>query len=197
MKKCKNCGKEILKRKTYCDNSCQLSWEYANGTRVSKFKGMCGKLHPRYKHGESKGSKTICILCDKEFIRKSHKQKYCSQKCQLRYEYKNGLRDKFEITKNANEEVRTKSLEKFKTNPTTYISKRGYKEIYIPGKGHKKYHHYVWEQSGRKIPEGFCLHHINKNKLDNRLKNLIMLTHKDHHKLHDAERERDENGRYI
>jgi hypothetical protein len=115
----------------------------------------------------------------------------------LRYEYTNGIRDKNAIVQKAHETIIKKSLEKFETNPTIHINNGGYKEIYIPREGNKKYHHYVWEQSGRTIPEGFCLHHINGNKLDNRLKNLILLTHHDHHKLHNAERERDENGRYL
>ena len=55
----------------------------------------------------------------------------------------------------------------------------------------------MWEKSNPPIKVGYCIHHINGNKLDNRLKNLIMLTHKDHHKLHDAERTRDEFGRYT
>lgn len=145
--------------------------------------------------------KIPCSNCGRELNRIPSRAKYhrcyCNNKCQMSYEFRNGIRDRFKITKKAQEACRKKGLKRFRENPRTYISVRGYKMIYIPGIGDKKYHHYVWEQSGRTILEGFCLHHINGNKLDNRLKNLILLTHHDHHKLHDAERERDEFGRYT
>lgn len=102
--------------------------------------------------------------------------------------YKENPELKYEITKKANETIRKKSLEKFKLNPTTKISKRGYRMIYIPLKGWKREHHYTWERAGRNIPCGMILHHINFNKLDNRLENLQLMNKQEHSKLHYAKR---------
>lgn len=171
---CKQTYKTSKKDKRFCSRKCYATF-------------ISGVNHHRYKNGLSRGSKTNCLNCDLEIIRKSHNQKYCSTSCQLKYEYKNGLRDKIKITKRAQDARRKQGLEKFKTNPTIHINK-GYKIIYIPGSGYKKYHHYIWEKSHPPLKPGYCLHHINGDKLDNRLKNLIMLTHHDHHKLHAAQR---------
>ena len=62
-----------------------------------------GKLASNYKHGKSKGSKFKCLMCGKEGVRRSYMQKYCTTICQMNYEYDTGVRDKFEITKKANE----------------------------------------------------------------------------------------------
>ena len=78
---------------------------------------------------------------------------------QMYREYANGTRDKNKIVEEAHKAIKEKSLKKFKTNPTTRIGKRGYKLIYIPQVGWKKYHHYVWEQAGNSIPKNHHIHH--------------------------------------
>ena len=73
--------------------------------------------------------KTICANCGNEIERKPCRIKernYCNGKCQMDYEYKNGIRDKNKIAKKANQVLREYSIEKFKTNPTKKINKRGY-----------------------------------------------------------------------
>jgi len=71
---------------------------------------------------------------------------------------------------------------------------KGYLCIYHPDskhafergkqKGFVYEHLLVLEQSGIDIPEGFEVHHLNFDKLDNRLSNLIVLSKSDHTKLH-------------
>jgi len=138
----------------------------------------------------------ICKYCNKEQLKRRYNQKYCNSSCQMKYEYANGLRDKFKTTRKAREANIKKGLKKFKTNPTIYISKRGYKVIHIPIKGNKYYHQYIWEKNYGGVPEGFVLHHINLNKLDNRIENLQILPKREHHKLHDKLRKRNKKGQY-
>lgn len=45
-------------------------------------------------------------------------------------------------------------------------------------------HRYLWEKKNGKIPDGFELHHIDKNALNNSLENLQILTIDEHKKLH-------------
>lgn len=148
----------------------------------------------------SKCMKTECAWCQKILERLPYRAKgrnYCNNSCKNFYEYKHGIKDPKEITKKANEARRKKGLEKFKTNPTKYIGKRGYWLIYVPGRGQVKYHHYVWEKNYGSVPEGYALHHINFDKLDNRIENLQMMPKREHHKLHDRLRKRDNNNRYL
>lgn len=103
---------------------------------------------------------------------------------QMHREYANGTRDKNKIVEKANEARRKKGLDKFKTNPSMHVSKRGYLMIYVPGRGNVKYHHYIWEQKYGKLPKGMHLHHIDGNRLNNKIENLQLLTPSEHCKLH-------------
>lgn len=61
----------------------------------------------------------------------------------------------------------------------------GYIEIIVEGK--KWYEHqYVYCQFHKieKIPEGYRIHHIDKNKSNNKIENLQLLTHQQHMLLH-------------
>ena len=74
-----------------------------------------------------------------------------------------------------------------------YIRKDGYKVIYVKGKQILE-HRYVWEKQYGKIPIGCHIHHINGNKLDNRIKNLQMMTNVEHQKA--RELPRNKKGQY-
>lgn len=58
-----------------------------------------------------------------------------------------------------------------------------YKRITVNGT-RKKEHRAVWEKAHGPIPKGYEIHHLNGNGHDNRLENLVMLSHADHIRLH-------------
>lgn len=57
-------------------------------------------------------------------------------------------------------------------------------------------HIYVWEkETGAAVPNGFCIHHINGDKSDNRIENLCMMTTAAHVKLHHRGKSRTDEAR--
>jgi len=130
--------------------------------------------------------KTNCKNCNKELERSRYRALkgncYCQGECQMNYEYKTGVRDKSKITKGANLFLKNRTKQRFKENKAnTMISKRGYNMIYTP-QGWIKEHHIIWvtQSDWRFIPKDFVVHHINEDKLDNRIENLACIP-KDFH----------------
>lgn len=65
----------------------------------------------------------------------------------------------------------------------------GYITIYVEGKW-KSEHNVIMEQSiGRKLTKDEIVHHINENKIDNRIENLQLLTKSEHVALHNSTRD--------
>lgn len=59
--------------------------------------------------------------------------------------------------------------------------KTGY---YLNSKTHKRLHRYVWEKHHGEIPKGYDIHHVDKDKSNNEISNLQLISRKDHMKLH-------------
>ena len=75
------------------------------------------------------------------------------------------------------------------------IDKRGYVFVHSPEHPHKnkdgmvREHILVMEKAlGYMIPEGYCVHHVNGNKSDNRIENLMLMRVGDHTALHNRMR---------
>lgn len=82
-----------------------------------------------------------------------------------------------------------------KENPTWFkfkggtIDEKGYRRIHIGRRVYKREHILVVEKSlGRNLFPNEVIHHINGNKVDNRLENLQLLTKKIHDAWHNGKR---------
>jgi len=73
-----------------------------------------------------------------------------------------------------------------------YINKDGYKVIRFLG-NHYLEHRYIWEKHKGYIPKGYTIHHIDGNKLNNKIENLQLWTNKDHVNLHWKKRKKEVN----
>lgn len=69
---------------------------------------------------------------------------------------------------------------------TAYINQQGYYIIgsRVEGNKGKRLHRLIYENEYGPIPKGYDIHHIDGNKLNNDLDNLVALSRKEHTSLH-------------
>lgn len=97
--------------------------------------------------------------------------------------FKDGNKKNFDIS-NLELKYRTPSFET--EFGLAIVNKQGYVVIVSPKKGHRNkfFHRLIWEKHKGKIPEGYQIHHIDGNKLNNDISNLQLLSAEEHTKHH-------------
>ena len=177
-KNCRHCGDEFSSKKSAREVFCSLN---------------CYSKHPKHKsaHGPKRIPKP-CEICGEIISNPSKRTKFCSTKCQHE-SYRIPKIDLICTHCKKNYQVqyhRTNSkfcsdnckyaFQKKQTNEI--IGSKGY--VQVRSSGSSKYrakHRVVMEAHlGRPLKSEETIHHINQDKKDNRLENLIVLSQREH-----------------
>lgn len=90
---------------------------------------------------------------------------------------------------NLSEEGRLQKLKNlgkyYNTDGKGFINENGYRMITVEGNQMRE-HRYIWlkKSDWHFIPQGFVIHHVNGDKLDNRIENLMCLPNSLHTEIH-------------
>lgn len=183
---CEYCGKEFMKRSDskakYCDAKC---WGKAKSEKERKY--------------------AVCPICGKTFLKTRSSRKYCSNECSAKSKEKSVLvncdncgkqfeRPQCHVKENNfcsreclyawHKENRIEENSP-RWNGGVYHTPDGYLFLRQDDGTYKAEHRIVVEESlGRELSSDEIVHHIDEDKTNNSIDNLVVLTRAEHARLH-------------
>lgn len=188
-KPCEICGKTITTRQDKPSKTCSyncmgvLRKQKANLYRVYKNCGnnfiakkqsnvFCSNKCSSHYRNRDKKRTILCNQCGKEFERPNchiGERNFCSKECALKYTVDNGLMAEANHT----------NWKGGKSTQDGYIFKRIGKGKYVGE------HRLIMEKEiGRVLRDDEIIHHVDRNKLNNRIDNLQILSRAEHIEIH-------------
>lgn len=144
----------------------------------------------------NKRYKVKCAYCKKKLmriLRKDRKYYACNTTHQMKHAFKIGIRDNKTalieatiIAAKVNRAVNVLRIQKY--GYSSRITNQGYRVIYVPDIGDIYEHRFIWIKNNMMIPKNYQVHHMDGDKLNNDLSNLLCLHNRDHMLLHRLQR---------
>jgi len=170
------------------------------------------------------GLETIIIQClecgaDIRKMPSRHAKKFCSNKCHAEWRRKQGP-PKFVVQqcKHCKKEFTAERSQVWRENykfcskecriahnrgvnshsyKGGWVRPDGYREVTMNGERFLEHRLVIEQKIGRKLLRGEHVHHINKDKLDNRIENLQLISETKHLADHGRTRKRAHNGTFL
>lgn len=140
-----------------------------------------------------KKTRLICPFCGKEFVKKRKGHKFCSVRCGGLYGSQYAKKHRKRNAKPIWDGVERKNMWKIRGTAKT----NGYLFAMCPehpnaaSTGYVLLHRLIMENHiGRLLRENEVVHHIDGNKINNKIENLMLLTNSEHSRLHSEMRKK-------
>ncbi len=124
--------------------------------------------------------KCVCgkVFKTHDYRIKDGRGKFCNIRCKYKYAVRpSGLKYNIKVI----------NPTWFKKNKGYGVDKKGYAVVHIGSNHYQRQHRLVMERYlGRKLKVYEVVHHKDRNKLNNNIDNLVLMTKKEHDKLHNG-----------